>query len=103
MVKVTVLYPNRTGTKFDMTYYLDHHIPLVRRLLTPALKGITVEHGISGDQPLSPATYIANCNLLFESVHAYQASFGPHGQEILEDIPNYTNCDPIVQLREVKL
>ena len=51
MVKVSVLYPNRAGTKFDMTYYLNHHIPMVRRLLGSALKGVSVEHGISGEEP----------------------------------------------------
>ena len=42
MVKVSVLYPNREGTKFDMAYYLHHHIPLVRQLLGSALKGVLV-------------------------------------------------------------
>ena len=49
MIKVSVLYPNRAGTKFDMAYYLDHHIPLVRQLLGLALKGLSVEHGSSGE------------------------------------------------------
>jgi hypothetical protein len=45
MIKVSVLYPNVAGTKFDMAYYLNHHIPMVRRLLGSALKGVSVEHG----------------------------------------------------------
>lgn len=103
MVKVTVLYPNRAGTKFDMTYYLDHHIPMVRRLLVSALKGVTVEHGLSGAQPGSPAPYTVICNLMFDSVQTYQAAFGPHAQEIVEDIPKYTNSEPVIQIGEVKL
>jgi len=50
IVKVGMLYPNRAGTKFDMTYYLNHHIPMVLRLLGSALKGVSVEHGISGEE-----------------------------------------------------
>lgn len=103
MVKVTVLYPNRAGTKFDMTYYLDHHIPMVRRLLVSALKGVTVEHGLSGAQPGSPALYTVICNLMFDSVQTYQAAFRPHAQEIVEDIPKYTNSEPVIQIGEVKL
>jgi uncharacterized protein (TIGR02118 family) len=103
MVVVTVLYPNQAGTKFDMTYYLDHHIPMVRRLFASALKGVTVEHGLWGEQPGSPARYIVICNLLFDSAQSYQASFGPHAQEIMEDIPKYTNSEPVVQIGEVKL
>jgi hypothetical protein len=27
MITVNVLYPNKAGIEFDMTYYLDLHIP----------------------------------------------------------------------------
>jgi uncharacterized protein (TIGR02118 family) len=41
--------------------------------------------------------------LQFDSVEAFQASFGPHAPEIMADIPNYTNTLPIIQISEVKL
>jgi len=103
MVRVSVLYPNREGTTFDMAYYLHHHIPMVRQLLGSALRGVSVEHGISGEEPGSPAPYVTTCHLLFDSAQAYQASFGPHAQEIVEDIPKYTNSEPLIQVGEVKL
>ena len=103
MVKVSVLYRNAAGTKIDMTYYLNRHIPMVRRLLGSALKGVTVEHGISGEEPGSPAPYIATGHLLFDSVQTFQASFAPHAQEIMEDIPKYTDSEPLVQIGEIKL
>ena len=103
MVKVSVLYPNQTGTKFDMKYYLDRHIPMVRRLVGSALKGVSVEHGISGDEPGSPPPYVTTAHLLFDSVEAFQKSFGVHAQEIMDDIPKYTNSEPLVQIGEVKL
>ncbi len=103
MVKVSVMYPNHEGTKFDMTYYINRHIPMVRQLLGSALRGVSVEQGISGEGPGSPASYVAMGHLLFDSVEAFQTSFGPHAQAIMEDIPNYTNSEPIVQISEVKL
>ena len=103
MVKVSVLYPNRSETKFDMAYYLDHHIPMVRRLVGSALKGVSVEQGISGEEPGSAAPYVATGHLLFDSVQTFQASFAPHVQEIMDDIPKYTNSEPLVQIGEVKL
>jgi len=103
MVKVSVMYPNHEGTKFDMTYYINRHIPMARQLLGSALRGVSVEQGISGEEPGSPAPYVAMGHLLFDSVEAFQTSFGPHAQAIMEDIPNYTNSEPIVQISEVKL
>jgi uncharacterized protein (TIGR02118 family) len=103
MIKVSVLYPNGEGKKFDMTYYLDHHMPMVQRLLGSALKGMSVEHGISGEKPRSAAPYIATGHLFFHSLETYQASFAPHAQEIIADIPKYTNSEPLIQIGEVKL
>lgn len=103
MVKVSVLYPRQSDTKFDMPYYLNAHIKMVQQLLGPKLKGVAVEEGISGLQPGSSASYVAMGHLLFESVADFQASFGPHAQRIVGDIPNYTNTQPIIQISEIKL
>jgi uncharacterized protein (TIGR02118 family) len=100
MVKVSVLYPNRQGTNFDMSYYINRHMVMVQQLLGPRLKGMSVEQGISGVQP---GSYIAMGHLLFDSVEDFQTSFGPHTQAIVGDIPNYTNSEPIIQISEVKL
>jgi len=103
MIKVTVVYPNTSGSYFDIGYYCDTHIPLVRRLLGPALEGVAVEHGIAGATPGSPAPYLAIGQLQFDSVEAFQSAFGPHSQEIMSDVPNYTNIQPVIQISEVKL
>jgi uncharacterized protein (TIGR02118 family) len=103
MVKVSVMYPNREGATFNMAYYINRHIPMARKLLGAALKGVSVEQGISGEEPGSPAPYIAMGHLSFDSVEAFHTSFGPHAQAITDDIPNYTNSEPIVQIGEMKL
>jgi hypothetical protein len=48
MVKVSVFYPNRPGSHFDMSYYCSKHIPMVQRLLGSTLKSVAVEEGIAG-------------------------------------------------------
>ncbi|MBV8488616.1 MAG: EthD family reductase [Planctomycetaceae bacterium] len=103
MIKVSVMYPNTEGSTFDITYYCDRHIPLVLGLLGTAVKGAAVDQGIGGSAPGSPAPYLALGHLFFESVEAFQASFDPHAQVILGDIPNYTNTQPIIQVSEVRL
>ena len=103
MIKVTALYPNTPGSHFDIRYYCDTHIPLVRRLLGPALQGVAVEHGIAGATPGSPAPYLAIGELQFDSVEAFQSAFGPHSQEIPSDVPRYTNIQPVIQISEMKL
>ena len=78
MIKVSVLYANGKDTKFDMEYYCNRHIPMVWQLLGSALKGASVDQGVSGEEPGSPAPYVAMGHLLFDSVEAFQTGFGPH-------------------------
>ena len=103
MIKVSVLYPSGADHKFDFEYYCNSHMPLCERLLGPALKGVAVERGLAGAAPGDPPAYMAMGHLLFDSVEAFQASFGAHEQEIVADIPNYTNSQPLLQISEVML
>ncbi len=51
LIKVSVVYPNSEGKKFDMDYYCNKHVPMVATLLGDSLKGATVEKGIGGGAP----------------------------------------------------
>ena len=103
MIKVSAFYPNEEGKKFDMEYYLNSHIPMVQEKCGAALKGGAVDQGLSGIEPGSPATYVAMAYLLFDSVEAFQSSFGAHTEAIMADIPNYTDIQPTIQISEVKI
>lgn len=96
MIKVSVLYPNRPGSRFDIDYYCNKHMPMVKDKLGDACKGIAVDHGVAADMP-----YAAMCHLFFESVEAFQAAFGPNEGPIMADIPNYTDVEPVVQISNV--
>jgi len=101
MIKLSVMYPNGDGKTFDMNYYLNTHIPLVAKLLGDAVKGATVEEGLVGVAPGSTATYAAMGNIYFDSMESFQNSFGPNAPQILGDLPNFTNAEPVVQLSKV--
>lgn len=101
MIKVSVFYPNTENCKFDIAYYCNSHMPMVKDRLGNACKGLAVDQGISGGEPGSRPTYVASGHLFFESVGAFQAAFGPHAKEILADIPNYTNVQPIIEISNI--
>jgi uncharacterized protein (TIGR02118 family) len=103
MIKVSVLYPAGASTKFDMDYYCKSHIPMVQQKLGAACKRTAVEQGLAGGAPGAPPTYAAMGHLYFDSVAAFEAAFAPHAKDILADIPNYTNVQPVIQISEVKL
>ena len=101
MIKVTILYPNEEGKTFDMEYYSNKHMPMLRKRFGNSLKKLEIDKGISGRTPNDPIPFLAVGYLYFESIPDYQNSFGPNAQKIRGDIPNYTNIQPIVQISEV--
>ena len=103
MIKVSVVYPNAKGKKFDMNYYCNKHVPLVASLLGDALKGATVEKGLGGGAPGSPAPYAGMGNMYFNSMEDFGNSFGPNAAEIMGDLPNFTDIEPVVQVSEVMI
>lgn len=102
MIKVSVFYPNHDGSTFDLAYYLDKHMPMVRRLLGDACKRSEVEEGLAGGAPGQPPNYRAAAHMYFDSVDAFQSAFGPHANTILADVPNYTNIAPMLQISAVR-
>ena len=77
MIKVSVMYPNTPGARFDHEYYRDQHMPMVKDKLGNACKGIAVDQGIGNDAP-----YAAVCHLFFETAEAFQPAFRPHDAPI---------------------
>lgn len=100
-IKVTLLYPNGEGKTFDMDYYANKHMPMVARLLGESLTDLAIDKGVSGRTPDDPIPYLAIGYLYFDKLSDYRDSFGPVAQEIVGDIPNYTNVQPIVQISEI--
>jgi uncharacterized protein (TIGR02118 family) len=103
MIKVTFLYPNTPGSRFDADYYINVHMPMAIRLLEPALKGVSAEIGVSAAMPDQAPTYAAVAAFTFDSVQAFTDAVMPHYVELQNDIHNYTDVEPIVQIGEIRI
>src|SRR6185437_1299169 len=57
MIKVSVMYPNKPGTRFDHAYSRDRHMPLVKSRMGDTCRYYTVDKGMSGDAPGTAPTY----------------------------------------------
>ncbi len=101
MIKVSVMYPYVAGARFDHAYYANSHMPLLKARMGDACLFYTVDKGLSGGLPGSDPAFVAMCHIYSDSVDSFTAGFGPHAQEILGDIPNYTDLEPVMQISEV--
>lgn len=102
MIRVSVVYQNAEGKKFDMSYYCTKHMPMVKQKLGPACKRVDIDQGMGGPQPGSKPAFVAMAHLTFDSVDAFQKAFAPHSDAIMGDVPNYTDIQPVIQINEVK-
>lgn len=101
MIAVTVMYPNQAGSRFDLDYYVATHIPLVKERLGDAVNEVRILKGLAGGGPDQPATYQVIGQLICSSLEAFQSGMAKHGQEILGDIPNFTDTQPTLQISDV--
>lgn len=101
MIKVSVMYPNSGGERFDHDYYREKHLPLIQARMGAGLMYYTIDKELVGATPGTPAPYVGMCHLICDSLQAYKSSFGPHAQEIVGDIRNFTDITPVTQISEV--
>lgn len=103
MVRISILYPNKEGSRFDMPYYIETHMPMSIGLLGahPGFRGVSVEQGLGGAEPGSAPAYVAMCHYLFETIDDFLAAFMPHAEVLQGDIPNYTDVEPVIQFNAI--
>jgi uncharacterized protein (TIGR02118 family) len=102
MIKVSAFYPYSEGCRFDFDYY-RRHMARVRKKLGAACKGIGIERGVDGFDPGTPPAFVATAHVLCDSVDTFRSIMAPHMAELLADVSNYTDVQPIIQFSDVKM
>jgi len=101
MYRVSVMYPNQKGARFDLNYYKTTHMELVKQHLQPfGLVKTDVERGVSGGGDL-PAPYVCIGNLYFDSQAGYDRGIAAAGSILRGDIVNFTDIAPVRQISEI--
>ena len=105
MTRISILYPNVPGGRFDVAYYVEKHMPLSVGLLSAhaGFRGVSVEKGVLGATPESPPEYRAMCHFSFVSAADFLEAFLPNAARLQEDMPRYTDIAPVIQFSEVLL
>lgn len=101
MIRVSVLYPNSEGKRFDEDYYVNKHLTMVADKLGPAMVRYEIDKGVGGAMPGSPAPFVAAVHMFFDSLQSFQGAFAPHAGPIMSDVPNYTDIQPTIQISEI--
>jgi uncharacterized protein (TIGR02118 family) len=102
MYRISFMYPNTTGSKFNHDYYAQKHMPFVgERLKDHGLVRYEIDRGLAGGAPGSPAPFVATAHLYFNKLADFENGMKACGKELLGDVPNYTDLTPQVQISEI--
>jgi uncharacterized protein (TIGR02118 family) len=101
MASLSVIYPRTAGTTFDYDYYRTKHMPLVgERWRDAGLTGGEALLGKTGADGTEPP-YFAIGIIHFDSEESLQAALqGQHAPEVIADIRNFTNVEPVIQVND---
>jgi uncharacterized protein (TIGR02118 family) len=102
MVKVSIFYPSKPNSHFDVDYYLNTHMPLALGLLGSAIKAVSVEIGVLGGMSEQLPPFTAICGFTCETVQAFTDAFLPNADVLQSDIPKYTDIAPVIQVSEIR-
>lgn len=101
MISLTVLYPKNADSQFDMDYYLTTHTPLVKERLIPlGLTSVDLEACMAGAAPDTLPTYTMIARLNFTTLDELQHALAVHGPELIGDIVNFTDVQPVMQISQ---
>jgi uncharacterized protein (TIGR02118 family) len=93
MIRVSVSYPSSDTSTFDHEYYSATHVPLVAKTWNPL--STTVDKGVNGPN-------VAAVHFTFDSLAVFQAALGlPGTAEVMADVANYTNIEPVMQISDI--
>jgi uncharacterized protein (TIGR02118 family) len=102
MIKVSVMYPMNTDSRFDWSYYLGEHLRLAHELLdSRGLVRLEIDRGLGSFPPGAPPPYHAVGHLFFRSMEEMQNALGATATQFIEDERRYAPGGSVVQISEV--
>ena len=95
VMSLNVIYPNRSGARFDLAYYRQTHIPLAMKVMK-ADKVVLIEGLPAGE---APPPYVMIAHFEFASAEALKAAVSdPAMVDVRADVAKFTDITPTVML-----
>ncbi len=101
MIRITALYRNEEGARFDFDYYLNTHMVMAEQLLGDfgllRWESEKCVRKLDGSDP----DYVCITRLDFSGLEELERGLERHTEELRADFANYTNIEPELQVSEI--
>ena len=99
MMTVSIQYPATSGSRFDLDYYMNTHMPMVRDRF--AAFGLAGDQVMKGDgAPGGKEAFQVTTLLMFPAKQNFIDAVAAHGDEVMGDIPKFTDTTPAMQFNQ---
>jgi uncharacterized protein (TIGR02118 family) len=98
-VSMQVAYPITKDTNFDIDYYIEKHLAIIKENWTDQIQTMIVTKGLSGGKDI-PSPYYAIATIVFADKDKMREAM-KKGGPVFNDIGNYYNISPITMIGEV--
>jgi len=103
MIRLTVLYPNLKGSRFDWDYYVNVHTPLAKKRFGKSVIKWEIDRAVAGEDKSRPPTWQVSCYISFTSLEDYYKVMDKYGDVLKGDFPNYTNVYPQFLISQIEV
>ncbi len=100
MIRIAVMYPNVLDEEFNVEYYQNKHLPLVKQAYEEyGLVSVELDVAVS-KLGRNAAPYLAIAYLTFNDMPAFLDAIKNAGKVVNEDVKDFTNTQPTIQISE---
>ncbi len=106
--RLTILYPAGAGLTFNADYYRDHHLTTIMKLYGKTIQRMELRRvnapppPPAGAKPPAGPRYAAAINIWVTDLDAFNANNQKHGKTLTDDVPNFTNSQPVIQFDRIQ-
>ncbi len=88
---LTGLYSGGEGIHFDTDYYREHHMATVMKFYGKSIKRFEARKAVAGGGGVGQSTFAGVVNIWVADEKAFEEAGKMHGQELGNDVKNFTN------------
>lgn len=101
MITYSVFYPYKKDSFFDIDYYQNNHLKILKGYFGNACKGIIVLKGKQSDG--AEPDFACICHIFVDTEEKFLKIMEKAKPELLADVKNYTDIKPFSKIFEVSM
>lgn len=104
MFRVSLVFPQFPGARFDLMCFCSRHLPGLKRRLGSACRSMVLERGLTwgnedwAEEDIPTGLPVTLVHFYFDSEASFHQATAPYGTSLLDELPSCTDIEPRVHV-----